>query len=88
MHLTSSSSASTSKSSSKNAVVQTEMEAYEVEETETEDACANVCGVTRVEGAKSEHEALCSPAGLKATCRSCSAPDAQLIAGLINIFFP
>lgn len=55
------------------------MEAYEVEETEAEDACANVCGVTRVEGAKSEHEALCSPAGLKATCRSCSTPHAQLM---------
>ncbi|WVO23700.1 uncharacterized protein IAS62_005055 [Cryptococcus decagattii] len=72
-HLTSSSSASTSSSSSKNVVVETEMEAYEVEETEAEDACANVCGVTRVEGAKSEHEALCSPAGLKATyaCAQC-----------------
>ncbi|KAE8542977.1 hypothetical protein D1P53_000464 [Cryptococcus gattii VGV] len=67
VHLTSSSSVSTSSSSSKNVVVETEMEAYEVEETETEDTCANVCGVTRVEGAKSEHEALCSPAGLKAT---------------------
>lgn len=45
------------------------MEAYEAEDVETEDTCANVCGVTRVEGASNEQEALCSPAGLKATCK-------------------
>ncbi|AFR98187.1 hypothetical protein C343_06166 [Cryptococcus neoformans C23] len=70
---TSSSSTPSSSSSSKGAIVKIEMEAYEAEDAETEDTCANVCGVTRVEGASSEQEALCSPAGLKATyaCAQC-----------------
>jgi hypothetical protein len=38
-----------------------------------EDSCASVCGVTRVEGARSEREALCSVDGLRATfdCAEC-----------------
>ncbi|WWD22240.1 hypothetical protein CI109_106731 [Kwoniella shandongensis] len=38
-----------------------------------EDSCATVCGVQRVEGAKSEREALCSVDGLHATlqCAQC-----------------
>ncbi|WVQ76467.1 hypothetical protein IAR50_006135 [Cryptococcus sp. DSM 104548] len=54
-------------------IVETEPEIYEVEEVPAEDACADVCGVTRVEGAKSEKEALCSGEGLKATyaCAQC-----------------
>ncbi|WWC85642.1 uncharacterized protein L201_000508 [Kwoniella dendrophila CBS 6074] len=38
-----------------------------------EDACNEVCGVKRVEGAKSEREALCSSEGLLATlqCAQC-----------------
>lgn len=69
-------SSTSASSSSKSPVVQIEMDAYEAEDAETEDTCANVCGVTRVEGAKSEQEALCSPAGLKATCKIYSHPDA------------
>ncbi|KAK8845298.1 hypothetical protein IAR55_006011 [Kwoniella newhampshirensis] len=42
-------------------------------EQPSEDSCAAVCGVQRVEGAKSEREALCSADGLHATlnCAQC-----------------
>ncbi|TYJ55055.1 hypothetical protein B9479_004279 [Cryptococcus floricola] len=67
------SSPSSSNSDSDIPIVATEPEMYEVEEAPAEDACADVCGVTRVEGAKSEKEALCSGPGLRATytCAQC-----------------
>nr|XP_019014325.1 uncharacterized protein I206_00407 [Kwoniella pini CBS 10737]OCF53106.1 hypothetical protein I206_00407 [Kwoniella pini CBS 10737] len=39
----------------------------------TEDSCSEICGIQRVEGAKSEREALCSSEGLLATlqCAQC-----------------
>ncbi|WVF66287.1 hypothetical protein IAT40_001027 [Kwoniella sp. CBS 6097] len=42
-------------------------------QTETEEPCVSICGVQRVEGAKSEREALCSVIGLQATlaCAKC-----------------
>jgi hypothetical protein len=35
--------------------------------TQDEDSCAEVCGIRKVEGAKTEREALCSIDGLRAT---------------------
>ncbi|ORY31983.1 hypothetical protein BCR39DRAFT_524931 [Naematelia encephala] len=42
-------------------------------EDQLEDACTEVCGTVRVEGAQSEREALCSTSGLRATleCATC-----------------
>ncbi|OCF33163.1 hypothetical protein I316_05208 [Kwoniella heveanensis BCC8398] len=42
-------------------------------EAEKEEPCVSICGVQRVEGAKSEREALCSVFGLQATlaCAKC-----------------
>ncbi|WWC57975.1 uncharacterized protein I303_100510 [Kwoniella dejecticola CBS 10117] len=42
-------------------------------QTPSDDSCSAICGVQRVEGAKSEREALCSSEGLLATlqCAQC-----------------
>nr|XP_019048549.1 hypothetical protein I302_02321 [Kwoniella bestiolae CBS 10118]OCF27479.1 hypothetical protein I302_02321 [Kwoniella bestiolae CBS 10118] len=43
------------------------------ESAPSDDSCTEICGVQRVEGAKSEREALCSSEGLLATlqCAQC-----------------
>ncbi|WVN90117.1 uncharacterized protein L203_105352 [Cryptococcus depauperatus CBS 7841] len=51
-------------------IVQTGSKTYKVEEVPIEDAYANVCGMTKIEGARTEREALCSGAGLKLTRRN------------------
>ncbi|WVQ93908.1 hypothetical protein IAU59_000986 [Kwoniella sp. CBS 9459] len=68
-------SSTSSSSPSPSAVVQPEVETESETQAETdkEEPCVSICGVQRVEGAKSEREALCSVIGLQATlaCAKC-----------------
>lgn len=45
----------------------------DVVEEPSEDSCVAICGIQKIDGAKSEREALCSTDGLKATlsCAQC-----------------
>ncbi|WRT63489.1 uncharacterized protein IL334_000394 [Kwoniella shivajii] len=71
---TSSSSTSSSSGSGSGSEVKESSESeMNITSEPSEDSCAEICGIQRVEGAKSEREALCSSEGLLATleCAQC-----------------